>query len=85
MSGFNRRSELLLVGYRGILSNVIQQEGEFIPTVFYEAKTTHSTKPLAMYRFIEQRTVGSKIELFARKKRSGWDAWGNELEEGNYR
>jgi N6-adenosine-specific RNA methylase IME4 len=82
MSGFNRRSELLLVGYTGILGQVIQQEREFIPTVFYEAKTTHSTKPQAMYRFIEQRTIGNRIELFARKKRPGWDAWGNELEEG---
>jgi N6-adenosine-specific RNA methylase IME4 len=82
LSGFNRRSELLLVGYRGMLGNVIKQEGEFIPTVFYEAKTTHSTKPQAMYRFSEQRTIGNRIELFARKRRPGWDAWGNELEEG---
>jgi N6-adenosine-specific RNA methylase IME4 len=82
MSGFNRRSELLLVGYTGMLGNVIKQEGEFIPTVIYEAKTTRSTKPQTMYRFIEQRTIGNRIELFARKRRPGWDAWGNELEEG---
>ena len=40
MCGFHRKSELLLVGYLGSVSHVIKQEGEFIPTVFYEAKTT---------------------------------------------
>jgi len=77
MCGFHRKSELLLVGYQGAIGNVIKQEGEYIPTVFYEAKTMHSTKPNAMYEFIERRTIGKRIELFARHQRLGWDAWGN--------
>src|SRR4051794_11074498 len=99
MSGFYRKSELVLVGYKGIIGNVIKQEGEFMPTVFHEAKTNHSTKPLRppnntgsqlrparfwptssevllgalkMYEFIEDRTIGNKVELFARNKRPGW-------------
>ena len=67
-NGFHRKSELILVGYKGILSNVIRQEGEYIPTVFFEKKTTHSTKPEIMYKYIENRTIGKKIELFARNK-----------------
>ena len=78
-NGFHRKTELVIFGYKGILSNVVKQEGEYIPTVFYEAKTTHSTKPQKMYEFIENRTVGNKIELFARDKRDGWDSWGNEV------
>jgi len=77
--GFHRRTELVIFGYKGILSNVVKQKGEYIPTVINEKKTTHSTKPQIMYKYIEDRTVGKKIELFARKKRSGWDSWGNEV------
>jgi N6-adenosine-specific RNA methylase IME4 len=79
VSGFNRRTELVLVGYKGILKNVLKQEGEYIPTVFYEKRTTHSTKPVAMYEYIENRTIGRRIELFARSTRRGWKSWGNEL------
>lgn len=78
-NGFHRRTELLLFGYRGVLSNVVKQEGEYIPTIITEAKTTHSSKPLIMYEYIENRTIGNKVELFARIKRDGWDSWGNQL------
>jgi N6-adenosine-specific RNA methylase IME4 len=54
VSGFNRQTELVLVGYKGILKNVLKQEGEYIPTVFYEQRTTHSTKPVTMYEYIEK-------------------------------
>jgi N6-adenosine-specific RNA methylase IME4 len=79
VSGFNRRTELVLVGYKGILKNVLKQEGEYIPTVFYEQRTTHSTKPITMYEYIEKRTIGRRIELFARSTRRSWTSWGNEL------
>jgi len=79
MSGFHRKTELAIVGYRGILSNVIKQEGEYIPTVFYEAKREHSKKPEIMYKYIEERTLGNKVELFARNKRDGWASFGNQL------
>jgi N6-adenosine-specific RNA methylase IME4 len=32
-----------------------------------------------MYKYIEERTIGKKIELFARNKRQGWDVWGNQV------
>jgi N6-adenosine-specific RNA methylase IME4 len=79
MCGFHRKSELLIIGYQGNISRVIKQEGVNIPTVFYEAKTTHSTKPQTIYALIEQQTVGNKIEMFARQQQPGWDAWGNEI------
>ena len=77
-TGFHRRTELCLVGYKGKITNVIKQEGEYIPTLIVEQKTTHSTKPNKMYELIENRTIGTKIELFARNKRQSWDSWGNE-------
>jgi N6-adenosine-specific RNA methylase IME4 len=78
-NGFHRKTELLLVGYRGILSNVIKQQGDYIPTVFFEKKTTHSTKPEIVYKYLLTRTTGKRIELFARSKREGFDVWGLEV------
>ena len=65
MSGFHRKTELCFIGYKGNLSNVIQQKGEYIPTFFAE-KNTNIIKPELMYKFIEDRTTGSRVELFAR-------------------
>ena len=80
-NGFHRRTELVLVGYKGRISQVVKQEGEYIPTIFSEKKTKHSAKPSIMRRYIEDRTVGPKIELFARgKAEKGWVVWGNQAE-----
>jgi len=42
--------------------------------------TKHSAKPLEIYKRIED-LMGDlpRIELFARHKREGWDAWGNQV------
>jgi len=80
MGGFHRKTEFVLVGYRGNLSKTVKQEGKYIPTVFFEKKSKHSQKPEIMYKFIENRTMGNKIELFARgKPRVGWTFWGNQI------
>lgn len=39
----------------------------------------HSRKPDQVAEGIEQLVSGPYIELFARTRRSGWDAWGNEI------
>lgn len=49
-------------------------------TVMREAATVHSRKPECAYEMLEDMFPGvSKIELFARRRRDGWDAFGNEL------
>ncbi len=46
-----------------------------------EKATRHSKKPQKAYEMIESLYPNaSKIELFARNKREGWDSWGNEVE-----
>jgi N6-adenosine-specific RNA methylase IME4 len=42
------------------------------------AKGTHSTKPDVFYERVREASVGPRLEMFARKKREGFDAWGNE-------
>lgn len=39
----------------------------------------HSKKPVFFHELIEKVSDGSKIELFARDKREGWDVWGDEV------
>ena len=43
--------------------------------------TRHSAKPTEMYELIESRSAGPFLELFARTRRPGWDALGNEVPE----
>lgn len=40
----------------------------------------HSVKPEVFRETIERISPGPRIELFARKRVEGWDAWGNEVE-----
>ena len=39
----------------------------------------HSRKPSSLYEYAESMP-GPYLELFARRKREGWDAFGNEIE-----
>jgi N6-adenosine-specific RNA methylase IME4 len=41
----------------------------------------HSRKPDAFYERVEQFAPGPRLDLFARQRRPGWDAWGNELDK----
>ncbi len=38
----------------------------------------HSRKPEDAYTLIERLAAGPYLELFARERRAGWDAWGDE-------
>ena len=76
--GFNKRTELLLVGYKGKITNVISQSGKFIPTLVSEKKSIHSKKPKRLYGLLLNHTAEPRIELFARQKIEGFDVWGNE-------
>ena len=48
---------------------------------YFEPKREHSRKPEAMRSMIERVSYGPRIELFARERFDGWDAWGNETPE----
>jgi len=40
----------------------------------------HSEKPEAFQDLVEQVSSGPYLELFARRRRLGWDVWGNEVD-----
>ena len=41
----------------------------------------HSRKPIEFYKMVEKLCPGSKVELFAREKREGWESWGGEVDK----
>jgi len=77
--GFYTKSngEICLLATKGktlkVLDNTISQ-------IVMTKKSKHSSKPHIVYGLIE-RLFGdlTRIELFARHKREGWDTWGNEV------
>jgi N6-adenosine-specific RNA methylase IME4 len=49
--------------------------------LIYSPRREHSRKPDEQYGKIERLYPNMRyLELFARKKREGWDSWGNEVE-----
>jgi len=65
--------EFLFVATRG---SCLPQSGTLEPSVLFAPKRGHSEKPEAVYELIERMYPGPYIELFARKTRSNWAAWG---------
>lgn len=71
-------SEELLVCLRGKAASLVTDRG--IPGAIISPRTAHSEKPQEQYELAERMVLGGPfIELFARKIRPGWDAWGNEV------
>jgi N6-adenosine-specific RNA methylase IME4 len=74
---FRNVTELLLFGVRGKKARTLQpgrRQVNYVAT----RKREHSRKPDEIYDVIEACSKPSRIELFARGCRAGWDAWGDE-------
>ena len=76
---FRGLSEHCLFGIKGRLPyKIINGKRQQGVTAFEEPKTVHSRKPKTMRDMIEKVSYPPYIELFARERFVGWDAWGNE-------
>ena len=73
--------ELVLLGRRG--KPFAHAEGHKASQMIFAPRGEHSQKPEQMQDRIEWMypTATPRLELFARRERSGWDVFGNELEE----
>jgi N6-adenosine-specific RNA methylase IME4 len=67
-------AELCLIGRRGAPGRLAKDVREIILAPVAE----HSRKPAEAYRRIERFCAGPRLELFARERRDGWAAWGDE-------
>lgn len=70
-------AEMCLLATRG---RVLPRQSRSVRQVIISRRREHSRKPDEQYERIE-RLFGDlpRIELFARHRWPGWDAWGNEL------
>lgn len=70
--------EHLLVGVRGKFSPPAQSLR--VQSIFSAPRRKHSEKPAVVHENIERWfPAATKLELFARQPREGWDVWGDEL------
>jgi N6-adenosine-specific RNA methylase IME4 len=76
---YNRNQhEHLLVATRGKIP--APAPNARVSSVIAAPRGRHSEKPAAAYELIERAFPAlPKIELFARARRDGWEAWGNEI------
>ena len=79
--GVFRRTEMILMGYHGNLTKVLPQKGSPIPTLFREAKGKHSEKPETFDNIIRKCTPEPRLDMFARKRKIGFDSYGDETPE----
>ena len=49
-------------------------------TWFNWPRGRHSAKPEEFFVLVERVSPGPYLEMFARERRPGWDAFGNEVE-----
>ncbi len=75
---FVSRTQYCLFGYK----NKCQfNKSRYKPNVFFSnLPKRHSEKPEEFYKLIESISDKDRLEIFARKKRKGWDVWGNEVD-----
>jgi len=72
------RHELLLLGRRGDYPPPDPEDR--VDSVLEAPRGRHSEKPERVYELLERMyPQASKLELFARSRRPGWSAWGNEV------
>lgn len=74
--GFHHRTEFLLFGYKGKIDMYPRRKA--FPTLIEGKSARHSAKPLEARDWIAP-FGDRRIELFARERVEGWDAWGNEV------
>jgi N6-adenosine-specific RNA methylase IME4 len=75
---FRGDTEHVIYGTRG---NVQIPPAIRVSNHFAAPKGRHSVKPDRFYETVERLSPGPYLELFARRRRFGWDVWGNEAPE----
>lgn len=74
--------ELLLYGRIGKVP--VPEPADRLPSTIYAPRGRHSKKPQeAFHRMETHDGPGSRLEFFAREPQPGWDAWGNEIDDGD--
>lgn len=74
-------TEHIVLGYRGHPKRVGDRHNKQVLNWWMLSRTNkHSEKPTEIINTLTAITEEPRIELFARRKRQGWAAWGDEVE-----
>lgn len=78
---FRGLTEHCLFGVRGNLPYRTREDGMRAQgrTLITAAKQEHSHKPDALMDYAELVSHPPRIEMFARRRRFGWDVWGDQV------
>lgn len=76
--GFYTRqnAEFVLLGTRG--KKAPERLSKSVHSVLMAPRGRHSQKPEELQDRVDSLFGGRKVELFARRRREGWDVWGND-------
>lgn len=77
-----KQTEYSLIFSRGKPSRLdagVRQLFETDEHVIYAPRREHSRKPDDQYERCERLAAGPYVELFARQRHPGWDAWGDQV------
>jgi len=75
--GTRKNLEPCLLARRGQPALKVRTVRDFL----YAPRREHSRKPDEQYARIESMFDGPYLEMFARQRRAGWDAWGLETDK----
>ena len=73
------QTEHCIMAVRGKPTVVLKNE----TTILCENRREHSRKPEGFYKLVERLCPGSKLEIFSRSDRKGWQSWGGESDKFN--
>ena len=76
---FQITTEHCLFGYKGKFDLPKESMGQ-MKTLFAESSKRHSEKPSKLYTHIREHFPGPRLDIFARRRHCGFEAWGNETE-----
>ena len=79
VNGIYRRVEWVFYAYRKKMG--LKRRGHIIPSLISEKRKKHSQKPDSFYEVLRTNTPEPRIDIFARKRHFGFDAYGDEAEK----
>src|SRR5262249_19281097 len=71
------QTEFVLLGRRGNC----RRQNKDVRELIIAPRREHSRKPDEFFLRVERYCVGPFVELFARERRPGWDAFGDEVDK----
>jgi N6-adenosine-specific RNA methylase IME4 len=70
------QTEVVLLGRRGNC----RRQAKDVRELIFAPRREHSRKPDEVFRRLERYCAGPFAELFARERRPGWSAWGDQVD-----